>query len=261
MKNTLILFALFFSFMFYAQNTPFGNNPETGKTIHFGDHDTYYEVYGKGEPLIMIHGNGGNINAFYQQIDFFAQFYQVIALDTRGQGKSTDFTKDPYTYDLFADDLKKFTDTLNLKNVNILGWSDGGIIGLIYNMKNPKNVNRLVISGANIEPDGVLDQLNEDLKRDIQLKKAENNPDNFNDIRLMELMIDEPHINPKKLRRIKNPVLVIVGDRDLIKPAHTELIANSIPNSELKIFEDASHSVLQEKPEEFNEVVYQFLAK
>lgn len=138
--------------------TNYGKN-KNGKYIDIGDAKIYYETYGKGEPLLLLHGNNGSISDFYQQIPALAKHFKVIAIDTRGQGRSTDFTTSDYSYELFANDLHKVIQQLDLKNVNILGWSDGGNTGLMFSLKHPELVNKLITIGANIHPEGVKDDL------------------------------------------------------------------------------------------------------
>ena len=117
----------------------------------------------------------------------------------------------------------------------------------------------MITSGANVFPDGVGKQEVENMKRDAAKMKAENKPER--EIRLLQLMIDEPQITKEQLNNIKAKVLVLAGDRDLIERAHTEYIAKEIPKSKLKIFKDTSHGVPIEKADELNQDVIQFIQK
>lgn len=147
-----------------AQKTVYGKNKE-GKYIDLKDAKIYYEEYGKGQPLILLHGNNGSISDFSKQIPFFAKNYRVIAVDTRGQGRSTDLTQDAYSYEKFASDLYQVIKSLNLEQVDIIGWSDGGNTALIFNYEHPEMVNRIVTIGANMNPAGVKETLIEQLKK------------------------------------------------------------------------------------------------
>ncbi|RZK57271.1 MAG: alpha/beta hydrolase [Pedobacter sp.] len=122
------------------QQTPtLGSNPNAGKYVDVNGIKLYYEIYGEGEPLLLLHGNNSSIQSFEQQVDVLRKKYKVIALDSRGQGKSTaDKTK--LTYELMAKDVNAFLELLQLKNVNVLGWSDGGNIALILAMQHPDKV-------------------------------------------------------------------------------------------------------------------------
>ncbi|GGG63648.1 alpha/beta fold hydrolase [Epilithonimonas arachidiradicis] len=235
-----------------AKKTEFGKS-RNGQFIDLNDAKIYYEEYGKGEPLLLLHGNNGSISDFYKQIPFFSKHYRVIAIDTRGQGRSTDLTTDDYSYDQFASDLYKIIKNLKLDKVNIVGWSDGGNTGLTFNLEHPELVNKLVTIGANLDPCGV----DENLIKTFQQQLAENtgNP------RLIKLMLNHPNINYKELMNIHNPVLVIAGSNDVIKPEHTNLINSFIKNSELAIIPNSTHYVPFEQPEKLNDIILNFLKK
>src|SRR4029077_4920628 len=111
----------------------------------------YYEVYGKGEPLLLVHGNGGSISSFTAQIDNFRKRYKVIAKDSRDQGKSGD-SMDKITYEKMADDLAALLDHLQSGPVYVLGWSDGGIEALLLGMRHPEKVKKIASMAANLDP-------------------------------------------------------------------------------------------------------------
>ena len=247
------------SFLEEAKKSGFGKNSLAGKTLHLKDADIYYEIYGKGEPLFLLHGNGGSIEAFTKEIPELSRHFQVIAMDTRAQGKSTDSSTEPLTYIKFADDVKALADNLGFKKINILGWSDGGNTGLEFAIKYPNNVNKVITSGANVFPNGVGEKMVEDMKNDTARMKADGKPKR--DIRLQQLMIDEPKITKNQVNNIKAKVFVLAGENDLILRSHTEYIAKEIPNSKLKIYEGASHGVPIERAEELCKDVIEFLKK
>ena len=235
-----------------AQKTVYGKN-KNGKYIDLKDAKIYYEEYGKGQPLLFLHGNNGSISDFSQQIPFFAKHYRVIAIDTRGQGRSTDLTQDTYSYQKFAADLYQVTKSLNLEQVDIVGWSDGGNTALIFNYEHPEMVNRVVAIGANMNPVGVKEKLIESLKKQI----AGNDPKTNQ--RLIQLMLDHPDIKSNQLSLIINPVLIVAGSDDVIKDEHTRLIHKLIRNSELAIIPNATHYIPFEQPEKLNELMLNFL--
>ncbi|MET3537300.1 alpha/beta fold hydrolase [Chryseobacterium limigenitum] len=243
------------------ENSIYGKNSSAGKVLKLKNADLYYEIYGEGEPLILLHGNSGSIQEFYQQIPELSKYYKVIAVDTRGQGKSTDTSKTDFTYKIFADDVESLIDELGLKKVNIVGWSDGGNTGLEFALKYPDHVKKLVTIGANVFPEGVDSRLLNNMKTQLQVLQAENNPAKFNEIRLLKIMLKEPNITKNSLNKIQNPVFVIAGENDVIKKQHTEFIAKQIPNSEFKIYKNGTHFIPFENPEELNPDILEFLRK
>jgi dienelactone hydrolase len=257
MKKIIFLIVLFVFTISFAQVYDFGKNPKTGKILHLKDADIYYEVYGKGEPLFLLHGNGGSIDAFSKEIPELSKHFNVVAMDTRAQGKSTDNSKEPLTYIKFADDVKALADELKFKKINILGWSDGGNTAIEFAIKYPKMANKIITSGANVFPNGVGENEVENMKKNAAKMKAENKPER--DIRLLQLMIDEPKITKEQLNKIKAKVFVVAGENDLILRSHTEYIAEEIPNSKLKIFKGASHGVPVERAEELSKDVIEFI--
>ena len=237
-----------------AKKSIYGKN-KTGKYIDVNDAKIYYEEYGQGEPLIFLHGNNGSIEDFYQQIPFFAKQYRVIAIDTRGQGKSTDLTNTPYTYEAFANDLLQVVQKLNLKKVNLIGWSDGGNTALIFNAQHPVLINKIVTIGAVLNPNGVSEELIENLKN------LASNPSENTNSRLIQLMLNEPNITKAELSKIQNPVLVIAGEKDEVKESHTKEIQQNISKGELLIIPNSTHYVPFEQPKILNEAILKFLKK
>ena len=219
----------------------------------------YYTEKGFGTPLVLLHGNGENGEYFKNQIDYFAKKYRVIAVDTRGHGKSPRGNK-PFRLETFADDLKSFLDENNLKRVNLLGFSDGGNIALIFTLKYPDYVNKLAVNGANLFPSGLKAGFLLPVKLLYGLFYF---PARFNKkvkrrLELLALMVKEPDILPEQLNDIKCPVLVMAGTRDLIKEKHTRLIAGSVPNSRL-CFLKGDHSIAKTNSLEYNKTVEKFL--
>jgi pimeloyl-ACP methyl ester carboxylesterase len=248
--------------------TKYGRNPAVGKYVELRGIKMYYEVYGKGEPLLIIHGNGGSINNFVYQIPYFAKNYQVILADSRAQGKTID-NSDSLTYEMISDDLNALLDHLKLKDVNIIGWSDGGIEGLILAMNHPDKVKKLAVTGANLWPDStavdpfvykmVMGQNKEGVD---SLKRMKNpTPKMKNQLKLMHLLSYEPNIKLEALKKIACPTLVIGGDHDVILTKHTVAIAEAITKSYLWILPNSGHSTPAVYKDMFNQVVGDFFAK
>lgn len=237
-----------------AQKTQFGKN-ESGKFVNLKDAKIYYETYGKGPIIVLLHGNGGQIADFYKQIPFLEKNFKVIAIDTRGQGKSTDLSNTDYSYELYAEDLYQLLRQINVQNINLVGWSDGGNTALVLASRYPNLVKKMVLIGANISTNGVDEGLLSDIKTDFE------NPDNEGDKRLLKLMLTQPKWTNSILKNIKTPTLVVAGENDIIKREHTLMIKDNLPNSELWIVPNAGHYVPFEKPELLNSKITDFLQR
>ena len=215
---------------------------------------------GYGAPLILLHGNGESSGYFVNQIDRFANEYRVIAVDTRGHGASPRGNK-PFTLETFADDLKNLLDSLNIEKANILGFSDGGNIAVIFALKYPERVASLVLNGANLFPSGLKSSFLIPVKVLFAVfsllshfsRRAKRRSE------LLYLMAKQPNIQPERLSSIKCPVLVIAGTQDVIKEKHTKLIAASLPDSSL-CFLKGGHSIAKTNSVEFNSAVEKFLS-
>src|SRR5258706_11930835 len=155
MKQYPILLHLLFAIVFlpnvFSQSVKLdtlqiGHNADVGRYINIRGFKMYYETYGTGEPLLIIHGNGGSINNFIFQIPFFAQHYHTIIADSRDQGKSAD-PSDTLSYEMMADDLNALLDSLHFDSCYVIGWSDGGINGLLLAMRHPEKVKKLAVTG------------------------------------------------------------------------------------------------------------------
>ncbi|HVI47982.1 MAG TPA: alpha/beta hydrolase [Chitinophaga sp.] len=236
---------------------PFGNNPQAGKYYNIRGMKMYCEVYGKGQPLLMIHGNNGSIENFKQQIPYFSQHYKVIIADSRAQGKSID-KGDSLSYEMMADDYAALLDAMHLDSANVIGWSDGGINGLLLAMRRPDLVRRLAVTGPNLWPDTtaihpVVVQQIRDWAKDAKAAADKNR------LKLMQLMLDQPNIPLQTLHVIKCPVLVIGGDHDVIREEHTMQIYQHIPQAYLWILPNSGHSTLITYKEDFNKIVANFL--
>lgn len=240
----------------------YGDSLQVGRSLNVNGAKLYYEIYGKGEPLLLLHGNGQSISAFSQQIETLSQNFKVIAVDTRAHGRSKDRKLEELTYDLFASDMKQLLDSLNLKQVNILGWSDGGNTALKLALHYPEYVKKLAIMGANLFPDetaiesGLLELFNRQLE-ELQGKVDEQS---LNQARLLRLLLNEPNMSYEDMSTVGAPVLVMAGEHDVIMESHTRAIAERIRDAKLIIFKDASHYAPQEIPFEFNKSVLQFFA-
>ena len=241
---------------------PFGQNPQVGKYASIRGFNMYYESYGSGEPLLLIHGNSGSIADFTNQIPFFSQHYRVIIADNRSHGKSID-TKDSLSYEMMADDFAGLLDHLNIDSAQVIGWSDGGINGLLLASRHPKKVKKLAVTGANLTPDAGISVdpwvvENENHYVD-SLSHLPASLENKRLIKLHHMMQVQPQIRPSVLAKIQCPTLVIGGDHDVIVPRHTLEIAELIPKSYLWILPNSGHSTPIYYKDIFNSIVLDFL--
>ena len=216
----------------------------------------HYEKQGSGPPLVLLHGNGEDGSYFARQMEDFSRDFTVYALDTRGHGQSPRGTA-PFTISQFADDLLAFLDSEGLERPDLLGFSDGGNIALTFALRHGDRVGRLVLNGANLSPRGVKPSVQIPIVLGYHMaslfpgEKARHNAD------LLRLMVKEPHIDPAELKQLTMPVLVIVGDRDMIRPDHSRLIAEHIPGAQF-VELPGDHFIANKSPEAFNRAVRAF---
>ena len=219
----------------------------------------YYIEKGQGEPLILLHGNGENCDYFVGQTDVFAQYYHVYALDTRGHGK-TPRGNAPFTIRQFADDLCNFMDEHGIEKAHILGFSDGGNIAMLFAMKYPERVNRLILDGANLDTKGIKPSIQIPIEIGYWFAKlfANKSEEAKLHAETLGLMVHDPNVKPEELSKIQARTLVIAGTKDMVKDEHTRLIASQIPDSQLVILE-GDHFVANKCPDAFNSAVLAFL--
>jgi pimeloyl-ACP methyl ester carboxylesterase len=243
--------------------TDYGNNPQAGHWLKTRGFSMYYEEYGQGAPLLMIHGNGGSIENFKNQIPYFSKHYHVIAVDSRAQGKSVD-DRDSLSFEMMADDFSALLDSLHLDSCYVLGWSDGGINALVLAMRHPDKVKKLAATGANLWPDStaLLPSVCRDMQQSYdQLNHQPQTIDEQRQLKLVSLDLFQPNIDGDQLQCIKCPSLIIGGDHDLILPEHTLYIWSHIPCAWLWIVPNSGHATLIEHADCFNKTVDDFFRK
>jgi pimeloyl-ACP methyl ester carboxylesterase len=229
-----------------------------GKFVEANGVSLYYETYGEGEPLLLLHGNGQSINAFKEQVGEYAKHYKVIIVDCRGRGNSTYQDDVELTFDVEIEDIKQFLDKINVEKTHIVGWSDGGILGILMAIKHPEKVNKMVSMAGNIFPDGLVDK--EKLLDYVKQYQELNTNHKFDKlIDFLYLDYKYPNLEYEELKVIKSKCLIMAADRDEIKTEHTVKIFENIPNAQLAIVPNATHYLPSENPKLFNEIVLKFL--
>ena len=263
-------------------NTPeenkidFGSNSTVGKYVDVNDIKVYYEIYGEGEPLLLLHGNSGSIENFIYQIPELSKHFKVIAVDSRAQGRTSD-SEQEITYALMASDMSELIDKLNLGRVNVVGWSDGGNIGLELAFAYPEKVLKVVTFGANYTyenwmapPDSIVMDPSDPLiiKTSDMMKKYNTaierlSPDKQRlpiiKKKLEDLMGKNPNFTLVQLKTINVPFLIVVGDHDVINLDQTIALFTNLPKAQLFIVPHASHIVPAENPDLINSEVLRFL--
>jgi pimeloyl-ACP methyl ester carboxylesterase len=228
----------------------------------------HYAVYGRGSPVILLHGGLANLDYWGHQIAALKSRHMVIAMDSRGHGRSTRDAR-PYGYDLMADDVVALMDVLKIPKADIVGWSDGAILGLDLAIRYSSRVGKVFAFAANTVPSGVNDDVEKNptfaafIKRARQeYEKYSATPREYDSFleQISKMWASEPNWTDAQLKAITAPVLVVDGDHDeAIKREHTEYIAATIPGAGLLILPNASHFAFLQDPDLFSYAVLHFL--
>ncbi len=230
--------------------------------------EMYYAVYGTGDPILLIHGGLGHADVWAGQIPELSKNHTVIVADSRGHGRSTR-TADPYGYDLMASDYLALLDYLKIDKTALVGWSDGGIIGIDIALHHPERLTRVYAQAANVTVDGVdpgvmnnktFGAYIERSGRDY--KKLSKTPDEYDAFvsQISHMWESQPNWSKEQLATIKTPIAVVTGDHDeAIKRDHTEYMASAIPGAKLVILPNASHFAMLQAPDEYTQSVLEFI--
>jgi len=243
----------------------FGENTELGKYAEVNGIQMYYEVYGKGDPLVLIHGSGQNIEAMKYQIEHFAKNYKVLVADSRAHGKSGT-GEGRLTYEQMADDWATLLGHVNMDAASFVGWSDGGNISLLMAIRHPDKVKKLAVMGANLQPDSTavypwaIAWVAKESKNIENMLAEGDQTQDWNRLKQQfGLLREQPTIPLEVLRKITAPVLVMAGDRDIIRTEHTVQMFENLPNAQLAIFPGETHFAPHNHPDIFNDTVSRFL--
>lgn len=251
----------------YAQQI---ETPDEAKLATF----VYGTLAAQGTPVLALHGNGGSHSTFCAVIErLVAAGLAVVAFDARAQGQSTRGAA-PLTYEQMAADAIAVLDHLGIQRAHVVGHSDGGIEALLLARDYPERVASIMAGGANLTPEGVIEEPDWDIQSSISLNRAWagywSNPDNLRQAQssgidatllfpsvedaslsaeLLQLMLDEPHIDAASLATIACPTCVLVGEHDCITQEETHAIANAIPGARLVVVPNVGHSLPRQAPD------------
>ncbi|MCI0439098.1 MAG: alpha/beta hydrolase [Chloroflexi bacterium] len=245
-----------------------------GEYVELPGVKTWYEVEGKGEPLVLLHGGLLTNETWGPMRPELAGHFHVFLPERRAHGHTPD-VEGPLTYTDMAKDTIDFLTSVVSRPAHLVGWSDGGIVGLLVTFARPDLVKKLVVIGANFEPalqvtpgaEAMMDRLTPDspdvaMFRALYEAASPDGPQHWPTMlaKFRDMVLgDEPNISRGDLGRISAPTLVMVGDDDLPTLEHTIALYRAIPNSELAVVQRASHALPMEKPSLVNQLIIDFL--
>ena len=228
----------------------------------------HYAVYGQGSPVILLHGGLANADYWGNQVKALAPHHTVIVMDSRGHGRSTRDSR-PYGYDLMADDVVALMDALKVPKADIVGWSDGAILGLDLAIRYPDRVGKIFAFAANTVTSGIKDGVEKNPTFAAFIARAGHEYEAYSATpkeydafvaQISKMWASQPNWTDAQLKAITASVLVVDGDHDeAIKRGHTEYIASTIARAGLLILPNASHFAFLQDPELFNYAILQFL--
>ena len=235
------------------------------------DIQMYYATYGAPSadsfPILMIHGGLGHGDVWANQVIDLMQDHLVIVADSRGHGRSTRSAQ-AFGYDLMASDYLALLDYLKIDKVDLVGWSDGGIIGLDIAMTHPERLNKLFAQAANVTIDGVDPGVMTDptfgaaiAMMGADYARLSPTPDKFDAFvaQISEMWMSQPNWSDAQLAKISTPTAIVLGEYDeAITRAHTDHMAAVIPGATEIILPDVSHMALFQAPAEYTAAIRDF---
>lgn len=230
--------------------------------------DTWYEQYGDGEPLVLLHPGGAGVDAraFGPNIDPLAARFRVYTPERRAHGHTPDVAG-PITFDAMAKDTIAFLEAVVGRRAHVVGCSDGAIVGLLAALRRPDLVDRLALVAGVFHFDGwlpgVIDPNNEppEFLARLYAEVSPDGPDHYQVVvdKLAKMHLEEPTLTVEDLGDVRSRTLIMVGDDDQVRLEHAVATYRGIPNAELMVVPGTSHGLLVEKPDLCNEVILQFL--
>ncbi len=272
----ICLLLLILSPFAYSQNSPCDYvNYNDGNYASVNGIRIYYKIFGEGQKtVVLLHSAYSSMESFCEQINILSSKYRVLALDTRGHGRSSD-NDQAYSYSLFASDVDALMNQLNISSAHIIGIGDGANTAIQFALSNPKKVEKLVIAGANLSADSKA--VSENILRSVRAASAQSldsvvikfytrfsdNPKNFSTFfeKMKKLLLSHPNLTGNELKVINSPTLILSGDHDFILLENTVKIFKGIPNSYLFVVPGSEHYIFQYNSNVVNPVITDFLEK
>ncbi len=234
--------------------------------VELGDLNTWYEDYGVGDPLVLLHPGGADARAFRPNLAGLAARFHVYTPDRRGHGHTQD-VEGPISYDLMAQDTIRFIETVVRKPAHLVGMSDGAIVALLVCLRRPDLASRLVLVAGVFHHDGwasgVLDADDEPPTFFVD-SYSEVSPDGrahypIVAAKLARMHAEEPSLTPEDIHGLTTRTLVMVGDDDEVTLEHAIDLYRAVPDAELAVIPGTSHGLLVEKPDLSNSIIISFL--
>lgn len=244
-----------------------------GRRVSVNGAEIYFETFGEGPPLLLIHGGAATIESWFAQIPQLAQQYHVIVPEARGHGRTAD-TEGPFNFETMAADFAALLDLLGHTAVSVVGWSDGGVTGLRMAMDRPDLVSKVVAFGTHSRPQGMTEDFRQLIAAStpelflpilVQRYKAlsPDGPEHWPTVfgKLRNMWLNLPDFREEELQGIRCPVLLLVGESDIVLREETGRMAELIPQAEIHVLDGLSHYAPVEDPVAFNSAILGFLSK
>jgi pimeloyl-ACP methyl ester carboxylesterase len=272
----LLAFVLAGSSLLWAQTTrrweqlpptPDLPKPDNSGVVRVEGSNIWYGIFGHGSPVVLLHGGPANSNYWGHQIPVLAQRFEVVAIDSRGQGRST-YGSEPFTYHGMAMDVLAVMDALKIRQATVIGWSDGAIVGLDMAVHHPERLTKLFAFGAASDASGVSDAPNAIVdsyfarceKEYAQLSPTPAQHKAFWEA-IVKMWSGDWHFSDEQLREIKTRTWIVDGDHDeVIKRENFERLAATIPGAVKIVLSQTSHFAMLQDPAQFNQTLLRFLA-
>jgi pimeloyl-ACP methyl ester carboxylesterase len=242
-----------------------------GEYVNAGGVHTYYETYGEGEPLVLLHGGLATAESWAMQIPALAEHYRIYVPERRGHGRTPDVAG-PITYETMAADTAAFLDAAGTGTAHLVGWSDGAVVGMLVALRRPELVRKLVVIGQYFNFDGevpafraMIDQWGSDLPEELHEaydRVSPDGPEHFPVVleKMMRMWREEPEISLTEFAGVRAPVLVMQGDDDIVKVGHSVALAATLPDAQLAVIPGTSHMAPLEKPDLVDRLILDFLS-